>query len=158
MADEIIRVNDAYYILATSTRVDDRRRVLKHGAPFGVFDRYGDIENVGPPEFGIYHQDTRFLSRLGLRLGSYRPLLLSSTVKDDNALMTVDLTNPDVPQADQAVVPRGSLHVFRSKVLWEETCYAHLRLHNYGRVPIHLSLVLEVEAAFVDLFAVRRMA
>ena len=30
MAEEIIRVNDAYYILATSTRVDDRRRVLKH--------------------------------------------------------------------------------------------------------------------------------
>src|SRR2546423_14085016 len=157
MADEIIRVNDAYYILATSTRVDDRRRVLKPGDTFGVFDRYGDIENVGPREFGLYHQDTRFLSRLGLRLGSHRPLLLSSTVKDDNALMTVDLTNPDVPQPDQIVVPRGSLHVFRSKALFGETCYDHLRLHNYGRVPIHLSLVLEVAADFVDLFEVRGM-
>src|SRR5882762_2565629 len=68
VADEIIRVNDAYYIVATSTRVDDRRRVLKHGDTFAVFDRYGDIENVGPPEFGVYHQDTRFLSRLSLRL------------------------------------------------------------------------------------------
>jgi glycogen debranching enzyme len=157
VAEEIIRVNDAYYILATSTRVDDRRRVLKHGDTFAVFDRYGDIENVGPPELGIYYQDTRFLSRLGLRLGSHRPLLLSSTVKEDNALMTVDLTNPDVPQHDQVVVPRGSLHVFRSKVLWGETCYDHLRLHNYGRVPIHLSLVLEVGADFVDLFEVRGM-
>src|SRR5947207_15430385 len=138
MADEIIRVNDAYYILATSTRVDDRRRVLKHGDTFAVFDRYGDIENVGPPEFGIYHHDTRFLSRLGLRLGSYRPLLLSSTVKDDNALMTVDLTNPDVPQADQAVVRPGSPHVFRSKVLWGETCHAHPPLHNYDRRPSSL--------------------
>jgi glycogen debranching enzyme len=157
VAEEIIRVNDAYYILATSTRVDDRRRVLKHGDTFAVFDRYGDIENVGPPEFGIYHHDTRFLSRLSLRLGNHRPMLLSSTVKEDNALMTVDLTNPDVPQPDQAVIPRGSLHVFRSKVLWGDACYDHLRLHNYGRLPIRLSLVLEVEADFVDLFEVRGM-
>jgi glycogen debranching enzyme len=156
MADEIIRVNDAYYILATSTRVDDRRRVLKHGDTFAVFDRYGDID-VGPPDLGLYYQDTRFLSRLGLRLGNHRPMLLSSTVKEDNALMTVDLTNPDVPQLDGTVVPRGSLHVFRSKVLWGETCYDHLRLHNYGRSSIQLSLVLEVGADFVDLFEVRGM-
>ena len=136
--------------------MDDRRRVLKNGDTFAVFDRYGDID-VGPPELGIYYQDTRFLSRLGLRLGNHRPMLLSSTVKEDNALMTVDLTNPDVPQLDGTVVPRGSLHVFRSKVLWGETCYDHLRLHNYGRVPIHLSLVLEVGADFVDLFEVRGM-
>jgi glycogen debranching enzyme len=157
MADEIIRVNDAYYILATSTRVDDRRRVLKHGDTFAVFDRYGDIENVGQREFGIYYHDTRFLSRCGLRLGAYRPLLLSSTVKEDNALMTVDLTNPDVPQNDASVVPRGTLHVFRSKLVWDETCYDHLRLHNYGRQPIVLSVVLELDADFADLFEVRGM-
>src|SRR2546430_16062327 len=109
MADEIIRVNDAYYILATSTRVDDRRRVLKHGDTFGVFDRYGDIENVGPPEFGIYHHDTRYLSRLTLRLGSYRPLLLRSTGKGDNAVLTVDLTNPHLPPPDGLVAPPRSL-------------------------------------------------
>ncbi|HYX82314.1 MAG TPA: glycogen debranching N-terminal domain-containing protein, partial [Gemmatimonadales bacterium] len=158
MADEVIRVNDTYYILATSARVDDRRRVLKHGDTFAVFDRFGDIDNVGLREFGIYHQDTRHLSRLGLRLGTYRPLLLSSTVKEDNALLTVDLTNPDVPQPNQAVVPRGSLHVFRSKVLWDETSYDHLRLHNYGRLPIQLSLLFELEADFLDLFEVRGMA
>ncbi|HWC73781.1 MAG TPA: amylo-alpha-1,6-glucosidase [Gemmatimonadales bacterium] len=157
MTDEIIRVNDSYYILATSTRVDDRRRVLKHGDTFAVFDRYGDIENVGPPEFGVYHHDTRFLSRCGFRLGSYRPLLLSSTVKEDNALMTVDLTNPDVAQPNSIVVPRGTLHVFRSKLVWDGTCYDHLRIHNYGRLPIVLSLVFELEADFADLFEVRGM-
>ncbi|HTI04329.1 MAG TPA: amylo-alpha-1,6-glucosidase [Gemmatimonadales bacterium] len=155
MTDEVIRVNDSYYILATSTRVDDRRRVLKYDDTFAVFDRYGDIENVGPPEFGLYHHDTRYLSRLALRMGEHRPLLLSSTVKEDNALFTIDLTNPDVPQANNVVVPRGSLHLFRSKVLWQATCYDHLRLHNYGRIPIELSLVFEVEADYADLFEVR---
>ena len=155
MSDEIIRVNDSYYILATSTRVDDRRRVLKYDDTFAVFDRYGDIENVGPPEFGLYHHDTRYLSRLALRMGEYRPLLLSSTVKEDNALFTIDLTNPDVPQPNKVLVPRGSLHLFRSKLLWQATCFDHLRLHNYGRVPIQLSLVFEVEADYADLFEVR---
>src|SRR5438105_8124215 len=110
MADEIIRVNDAYYILATSTRVDDRRRVLKHGDTFAVFDRYGDIENVGPPEFGIYHHDTRFLSRLGLRLGTYRPLLLTSPVRKANPFLPSASPIRTFPNPMTTFFPRATLH------------------------------------------------
>ena len=39
-------VKEQYYILATSTRTDDRTRVLKHGESFGVFDRGGAIRPV----------------------------------------------------------------------------------------------------------------
>ena len=45
--EEIISVNDQYYILASSSMADNRTRVLKHGETFGVFDRYGDIQPVG---------------------------------------------------------------------------------------------------------------
>lgn len=45
--EEIISVNDQFYILASSSMADDRTRVLKHGETFGVFDRYGDIQPVG---------------------------------------------------------------------------------------------------------------
>src|ERR671919_2530562 len=91
--DDVIRVEDQYYILATSPLADDRTRVLKHGETFAVFDRYGDIQPIGLGEQGLYHEGTRFLSRLVLRVGRRRPLLLSSTVKEDNALLAVDLTN-----------------------------------------------------------------
>ncbi len=70
-------------------------RVLKQGETFAVFDRYGDIQALGLGEQGLYHEGTRFLSRFVLRVGRNRPLLLSSTVRDDNTLLTVDLTNPD---------------------------------------------------------------
>src|SRR5206468_4324067 len=79
----------------SSPRVDVRTRVLKDGETFAVFDRYGDLQPVGLGEQGLYHDGTRFLSRLELRVFGRRPLLLSSTVKDDNILLTVDLANPD---------------------------------------------------------------
>src|SRR5581483_4786642 len=93
--EDIIRVKDQFYILATSSLADERTRVLKQGDTFAVFDRHGDIRQVGLAVQGLYHRGTRYLSRLELRLGKSRPMLLSSTVKDDNAMLAVDLTNPD---------------------------------------------------------------
>ena len=90
--EEIIRVQDQYYILSTSARVDDRMLVLKHGDAFSLVDRFGDIDAVSRPELGIYYQDTRFLSRLAMTLEGARPLLLSSTIKEDNSAVAVDLT------------------------------------------------------------------
>src|SRR5688572_20354660 len=45
--EEVIQVNDRFYILATSPRVDEQTRVLKQGDTFAVFDRYGDIQPAG---------------------------------------------------------------------------------------------------------------
>src|SRR3954471_7086185 len=98
--DEVVELHDRHYILATSSRTDDRTRVLKYGETFAVFDRFGDVQPVGLGEQGLYHDGTRFLSRLELRVGGRRPLLLSSTVKDENDLLAVDLTNPDLAARD----------------------------------------------------------
>ena len=85
---DIIRHQDQYYILATSSRVDDRTRVLKQGETFAVFDRFGDMAPVGIGELGLFHEGTRYLSRLGLFLDQERLLLLSSRVSDDNTTFT----------------------------------------------------------------------
>ncbi|HEY2988994.1 MAG TPA: amylo-alpha-1,6-glucosidase [Candidatus Binatia bacterium] len=153
--DDIIKVEDQFYILATTAAAEDRVRVLKHGETFAVFDRYGDIRPVGLGEEGIYHEGTRFLSRLELRLGNTRPLLLSSTVRDDNTLLAVDLTNPDVKIGEQIVVPRGTLHLFRSKFLWQAACYERIKILNHGLVPVQISLSLSFGADFDDIFEVR---
>src|SRR5512138_1551889 len=112
MAEEIIPVREHFYILSTSSRIDDRTRVLKQGDTFAVFDRHGDIETFGTGELGLYHHDTRFLSRLTLTLAGERPLLLSSSVKDDNAALAIDSMNPDVSRDNEITVPRGTVHVF----------------------------------------------
>ncbi|HEX4653016.1 MAG TPA: amylo-alpha-1,6-glucosidase [Candidatus Udaeobacter sp.] len=155
MAREVIRIRNEFYIRSSSPRVDVRTRVLKQGDTFAVFDRFGDIESFGTGELGLYYQDTRFLSRLTLRLGKDRPLLLSSTVREDNAVMAVDATNPDTWRDSEIVIPRGTVHFFRSKILWERTCQERLRIHNFGRAAIDLSFSIEFDADFVDIFELR---
>ena len=41
-----------------------------------------------------------------MTLDGARPMLLSSTLRDDNATLTCDLTNPDLLDADGAVCTR----------------------------------------------------
>src|SRR5579871_5990761 len=146
---------DPYYIVAGSPRADERRRVLKHGDTFGVFDRYGDIRSDELGDEGLYHNGTRFLSLSLLALGKGRPLFLSSTIREDNDLLAVDLTNPDFAPGGEVLVPRGTLHIARSRLLWDGTCYERLVVKNYGLAPIEVSIGLRFAADFVDLFEVR---
>src|SRR2546423_229882 len=146
---------DPYYILAAAPLADERSRVLKHGDTFAVFDHYGDIQPVGLCEQGLYHEGTRFLSCYLLSLGRDRPLFLSSTVKEDNDLLVVDLTNPDIAGTGEVAVRRGTLHFFRTKFLWQGACYERLRIKNYGLFPVEVAFSLHFEADFVDIFEVR---
>lgn len=152
---DIIRLQDRFYILATSSRVDDRTRVLKHGDTFAVFDRFGDMAPVGMGELGLYHEGTRFLSRLGLLLDQDRLLLLSSRVSDDNTLLTVDLTNPDVRSDGRLAIPRGTIHISRQQLLWQGICYERIRVSNYGLEPVHVTLRCRWDADYADIFEVR---
>jgi hypothetical protein len=93
---DVIEVGQQFYISANSSLADDRTRVLLHGDTFAVFDRSGDIQPVGTGQQGIFHLETRHISRLELKLCGVRPLLLSSTIREDNVLFAVDLTNPDI--------------------------------------------------------------
>ena len=156
--DEVLRISDRFYILSTSARIDDRTRVLKHGNTFAVFDRFGDVEGTGIGDlgiYGIYDRDTRYLSRFRLRLGGGRPLLLSSVIKDDNALLAVDLTNTDISREGAAVIPRGTVHIYRTMCLWNGACHERLNVHNYGDDAIELLLQLEFASDFADIFEVR---
>ena len=152
---EVIRWNDQFYILASSSLAENRVEVLKHGETFAVFDRYGDIHQVIPGPQGLYHEGTRFLSQFEFTFGTHRPLLLSTTVKEDNALLTVDLTNPDLTSDGQNLVPRGTLHLCRTRFLWNGTCHERIRIHNYGNTEFPLAIRIAVDADYADLFEAR---
>jgi len=155
MPEDVVRIEDGFYILSTSSRVDDRTCVLKQGDVFAIFDRFGDVESLGSGALGIYHHDTRFLSKLALKVADERPLFLSSTIKEDNAVLAVDLMNPDIPHANDATIARGSVHVFRSKVLWDVACHERLRIHNYGLSQVEIALTIDFDADYRDIFEVR---
>jgi glycogen debranching enzyme len=151
---DLVRLVEHYGIVAESDRPEAPLRVLKHGGAFAVFDQHGDIIPEAGQQ-GLYHHDTRFLSGFELRLGRQRPLLLSSSVTDDNTVFTVDLTNPDITRDGEVIVMRGQIHVFRSLVLCDGCCYQRIRISNHALHPIQVPLSLRFESDFADLFEVR---
>jgi glycogen debranching enzyme len=144
-----------YPITARAAPPDDRTRVLKYGVMFGVFDRYGDVEPVGLAEQGIFYMGTRHLSQFTLQLGGTRPLLLSSTVREDNSLLTADLANVDLEGTDGRAIRRGTILITRSKFLWDAACYEKVRIRNYGQEPVATSLEFVIDGDFADIFEVR---
>ncbi|HEY4372200.1 MAG TPA: amylo-alpha-1,6-glucosidase [Burkholderiales bacterium] len=153
--DETIKVDGRWYVLATSSRADDRTRVLKHGDTFALFDRFGDIERIGSGEQGLYHEGTRYLSRLDLRLNGERPLLLNSSVRQDNCLLTVDLMAPDFYEDGKLTVLKGTVHLSRHKLLSASGSHEKLLLANFGSAPVRLKLSLHFAADYADIFEVR---
>ena len=162
MAD-IVRVKDQYYVRATSALADDRTRVLKYGDTFAVLNRYGDIEPIGVGQCGLFHGETRHLSRMTMQLNQQTPMLLSSTIRDDNAFLAVDMTNFDTTAGtsigtgtrNDNSLPRETIHLFRSKFLDQAACYEQIRLINYGLQAVQVSLSFQFEADFADIFEVR---
>ena len=147
---------DAHSITAGISLQEMRPRMLKSDDTFAVLNRNGDaLPSAGGPE-GLYHRDTRHLSRLELTVAGRRPLLLSSAVSDDGAMLTCDLTNPDLPSAlGGAGIEKDLVHLRRSTFLRNGVCYERITVRNHGEQPLRLEIGLQVAADFADLFEVR---
>jgi glycogen debranching enzyme len=147
---------DAFYISATQS-ASRPRCSLKHNDAFIVCDNHGDIGASLEVSDGLFFCDTRFLARLQLLVNDAPPLLLGSNLRDDNAALSVDLTNPDVMSDQQVVLEKDTVHILRTTFLWEDTAYQRLGVRNYGNRPITVRLSILFANDFADLFEVRGM-
>ena len=145
-----------YSVPATASLQEQRTSTLKHNDTFAVFDPNGDILAHPAIPQGLFHNDTRYLSELSLTLNGMRPLLLSSTIRDDNTMLTCDLTNPDLyDHQGQMLVPHDLIHLRRSRFLWQSSCLERLTVRNFDERPQRLRLTIGFSADFKDLFEVR---
>src|SRR5215468_4069910 len=143
-----------FYIPATGPAARPRR-TLKHGDSFLVVDAHGDIgASAGGPD-GLFHADTRFLSRFEILVNGMQLLLLGSNLRDDNAVLKVDLTNPDVFFDKRLILEKDTLHIDRTIFLWRGTAFQRVALRNYGARAVNLALSLSYDSDFADLFEVR---
>ncbi len=131
------------------------RRVLKHGDTFAVFDSFGDMgASAGGPD-GLFDHDTRYLSRLELLINGMQPLLLGSSVRDDNLTMTADLTNPDLYFDGHITLPRDTIHIVRTSYLWKGVAHQRVSVVNHGEETIKLTITISFSSDFADLFEAR---
>lgn len=152
-----IAVPQQYYIAPRESARTEHSRALKYGKQFAVFDCYGNIQCAGQGEQGLFYRGTRHLSEFVLEIWRSTPLLLSSTIKTDNCFFSADLANVDVWRDASVAVPRGVLHILRSRFLADNVCYEQLRLKNFGRTEIRVPLTVRFAADFADIFEVRGM-
>jgi glycogen debranching enzyme len=153
LPDEAI-AETSFYIPATGTATRPRR-TLKYGDTFAVFDSHGDMGASAGGADGLFHKDTRYLSRLELLLNNRPLLLLGSNLRDDNSMLSVDLTNPDFYEDDRLVLQKDLVHVARTIFLWRGVAYERLAVRNHGEQTIALSLSILFQSDFADLFEVR---
>jgi glycogen debranching enzyme len=144
-----------FHIPAVASLQERRPRTLKHGDTFAVFDHNGDVFSAAGNAEGLFHRDTRHLSHLRLSICDMRPMLLSSTLRDDNAALICDLTNPDLFRGDHLILEHDRLHLRRSKFLWESASFERIAIKNYGDSRQFVKLQLDFAADFADLFEVR---
>jgi glycogen debranching enzyme len=151
-------LGDALHIVASAERTSERVRSLKHGDTFAVFDHYGDIRCAQSGEEGLYYDGTRFLSCLSVEIDGVRPMLLGSTVRDDNDQLTVTLTNPDVFLGSKLYRSANSLHLAKKIFLYGAVCYQQIGLENYAFEPVDTVLTVRFSADYMDIYEVRGMS
>ena len=117
-----------------------------------VADSHGDIAGAAD---GLFHDDTRILSRWELILGDRAPTLLSGAISQDNVYFTSHGLNRAIPAPAGPSGPPGVVHVERKRFLWHDRLYERVRVTNYNTEAITLPLVFRFEADFRDMFEVR---
>src|SRR5690349_18278051 len=111
-------------------RVPHRLYALKDKDTFLVADGFGDVVGAGD---GLFHNDTRILSRFRLLIGNAPPALLSAAISQDNVFFTSHGSNQVLPIPGGSIGPPGILHIERKRLIWAERLYERVRIVNYSR-------------------------
>ncbi len=150
-------MDDAYSVQTTAAATADKDSLetlvtLKDADTFLVADAWGDVRSGAD---GLFHKDTRVLSRLTMTVGGVRPSRLSSGVTESNVFFTCHSTNRPLPPMGGRSAPAGVLHLERRRFLWESRLFERVRIVNHGMEDILLPLTYEYAADFADIFEVR---
>jgi glycogen debranching enzyme len=147
---------ELHQVVATDVPSGERTHVLRHDDCFGLFNEIGDVDAETRSEAGLYRGGVRHLSRFTLTVASQRPLLLASSPREDNVLLAVNLTNADVRgEGGRVVLPRGTLHITRTRYLWNGVCHEMLRVRNFALTTVNVELVIRFYSDFENIVDVR---
>jgi glycogen debranching enzyme len=118
---------------------------LVEGSTFAISDASGDITPHGA--LGLFHRDTRFLSRLELLVNGARPESLAARQVDPYSARFVLRPLWSGPGEPPLIAVRNR---FVGDGLHED-----LDVTNYGAEPVELRVELLLDADFADLFEVK---
>ena len=133
---------------------DDGLAIIR-GTTFFVATRRGDLMPPGAPQVGLFCDDTRFLSRLELRVNGQEPIVLSSTTMGaDMARVELTVQGGSV-SGENLDLPINTIYVHREQLLDRNRLYDILDIENFHHATVVLNVELFFAADFMDIFQVR---
>jgi len=127
--------------------------VIRERDLFLLTDISGQVPRGNTNGYGLYYEDTRYLSGYDLSFSLSKPIVLLSTAEVGYTSDHV-LTNPNLVDLEGRRVPSGTIEVHRLRVL-EDVLEETVRITNYNGYPVVLELVFRFAADFADIFEVR---
>ncbi|HUF52323.1 MAG TPA: glycogen debranching N-terminal domain-containing protein [Dehalococcoidia bacterium] len=127
--------------------------IIREKALFLLTDMEGHVEVGNDSGFGLYHQDTRYLSGWELSLIGVEPVVLLSTAEEAFWMEQV-MTNPELFDDAGNTLPSGSLQVRRQRVL-DGAMVETTRITNYSTDELALTVQYGFAADFADIFEIR---
>ncbi|PYY13680.1 MAG: hypothetical protein DMG60_21425 [Acidobacteria bacterium] len=159
--DELEEVPSPYPEPQLGFLVHEPRKVnnltLINGKTFLSTTVAGDITPPGAPDVGFFHDDTRFLSRLELKIGGQRTVVLSSSTEKTFA-SKIELTTTTLAQINSFDLPENTVYIRRQQLLVSDVFYDSITFSNFNQSEAELLVEIAVEADFVDVFQVRGCA
>ncbi len=117
----------------------------------------GDIHPPGALDVGFFHQDTRFLSQLEMRIDGHRAVVLSSSTEKTFASQ-IELTTGNITLRDSFDLAENTVHIRREQLLGPDIFFDRFSFENFNMTAVDLTVELVFDVDFVDVFQVRGIA
>lgn len=125
------------------------------GSTFLAATRKGDVMPEGSPQVGLFSDDTRFLSRLDLRVNGQEPIILSSTnIGADKTRVELTVRGGSA-SGTNLDLPVNTVYVHREQLLDRDRLFDVLHMQNFHDETVVLKVEIFFAADFMDIFQVR---
>lgn len=140
-----------------SENFNPEKRTIKNNKIFLVTDQNGDIIGGNTSGFGLYTDDTRFLSRLELKLNDTKPVILSSSSEagHSSVIIGTNVIMSDYTDSDKEII-QETVQVKRESIIYG-AFFETITIANYNLFEVGLKLDLFFDADFLDIFEVRNI-
>jgi len=115
---------------------------LIDGKTFLATRTSGDIAPARAPDVGFFHDDTRFLSFMEMRVGGLRTVLLSSST-EKTFLSQIELTTSNIHLRDSLDLPENTIHIRREQLLDGDVMFERIAFENFNLNQVEVKVEIE---------------
>ncbi len=150
--------------------LSDTERLIPHGEPIGLddirdalvikedklflmTDQEGNMPAGSMAGYGLYKDDTRYLSVFDLSLDGVKPMVLLSSAEMGFG-SEHQLTNPHMSDRQGRDLPKDSVEIIRQRII-KGSFLEIVQVTNFNIFPIEIGLRFHLNADFADIFEVR---